>query len=88
MLSGAGFGDDAALAEAFGEQGLTNGVVDFVRASVVQVFAFQPDFRATVFVAEAFGMIKRGRAADVVGEFLAEARPEGGVILRGAVSVL
>ena len=88
MLSGAGFGDDTALAKTFSEQSLTNGVVDFVRAGMVQVFAFQPDFRAAHLVAEAFGVVKRGRAANVIGEFLAEARPEGGVILRGAVSVL
>ena len=88
MLSGAGFGNDAALAEALGEQGLTNGVIDFVCAGVVQVFAFQPNFRATVFIAEAFGMVKRGRATDIVGKFLAEARPEGGIVLRGGVSVV
>ena len=88
VLSGAGFGNDAALAEALGEQGLTNGVIDFVCAGVVQVFAFQPNFRATVFIAEAFGMVKRGRATDIVGKFLAEARPEGGIVLRGGVSVV
>jgi len=34
-------GDDALLAHALGEQGLTNGIVDLVRAGVVQVFSLQ-----------------------------------------------
>ena len=46
VLSGAGFGDDAALAHAFGQQSLSQAVVDFVRAGVEQVFALEIDFRA------------------------------------------
>ena len=38
MLAGASFGNDARLAHAFRQHGLADGVVDFVRASVVQVF--------------------------------------------------
>ena len=34
VLAGAGFGDDAFFAESFGEEGLTEGVVDFVSAGV------------------------------------------------------
>ena len=40
VLAGAGFGDDAPLAHPLREQNLPGGVVDFVRAGVIQVFAF------------------------------------------------
>jgi hypothetical protein len=41
MLAGAGFGDDAGLAHALGEQDLADAVVDLVRAGVVQLFALE-----------------------------------------------
>ena len=40
VLAGAGFGDDAPFAHPLREQNLPGGVVDFVRAGVIQVFAF------------------------------------------------
>src|SRR5206468_4177239 len=43
VLAGAGLGDDALLAHAEREEGLADRVVDFVRASVVEVFPFEPD---------------------------------------------
>ncbi len=46
VLAGAGLGDHARLAHAPGEQRLADGVVDLVRAGVVQVFALQVDLRA------------------------------------------
>src|SRR3990172_8771801 len=46
VLAGTGLGDDAALAHVAREQGLADGVVDFVRAGVVQVFALQINARA------------------------------------------
>ena len=45
VLAGAGFGDDAGLAHAPGEQDLADGVVDFMRAGVEQVFALEINFR-------------------------------------------
>ena len=50
MLAGAGLGDDARLAHAPGEQRLADGVVDLVRAGVVQVLALEQDPRAADFV--------------------------------------
>jgi len=41
MLARAGFGDDARLAHLCGEKALADGVVDFVRAGVEQVFALR-----------------------------------------------
>jgi hypothetical protein len=49
MLAGAGLGDDAGLAHALGQQGLADGVVDLVRAGVVQVLALEQDLRAADF---------------------------------------
>ena len=46
VLARAGFGDDAALAHAPGEQRLAEAVVDLVRAGVEQVFALDVDLRA------------------------------------------
>ena len=46
VLAGAGLGDDARLAHAPGEQRLADGVVDLVRAGVVQVLALEADLRA------------------------------------------
>lgn len=47
VLAGAGLGDDAGLAHAAGQQGLADGVVDLVRAGVVEVFALEQDLRPT-----------------------------------------
>ena len=57
VLAGAGFGDDAGLAHAFGEQDLADGVVDFVRAGVEQVLALEINLRAAEFAREAFGKV-------------------------------
>ena len=72
MLSGACFGNDAGLAHALGEHGLPNGVVYFVRASVVQVFALQINLRTTHFTAHARSVVNGGRPSDKVGQFVVE----------------
>ena len=54
MLTRAGFGDDALLSHALGEQSLAEAVVDLVRAGVQQVFALQIDLRAAQFLGEPF----------------------------------
>ncbi len=46
VLAGAGFGDDAGLAHAAGQQDLAHAVVDLVGAGVVQLVALEVDFRA------------------------------------------
>ena len=53
----AGFGDHTRLAHALGQHGLADGVVDLVRAGVVQVFALQVNLRATHFAAHASCMV-------------------------------
>ena len=66
VLSGAGFGDDAALAHAAGEQRLSQAVIDLVRAGVQQVFALEPDARAAQGFGQVFGEVERRGAAGVV----------------------
>ena len=78
VLAGAGFGDDALLAHAQGEQGLAEGVVDFVGAGVVEVFALEPDLRSAALVGKAAGVVEGRRASDVV----LEERSELGLKLR------
>ena len=42
-------GNDAALSHTAGKQYLTYGVVDFVCAGVIEVFAFEVDFTTVFF---------------------------------------
>jgi autotransporter-associated beta strand protein len=85
VLAGAGFGDDAFFAEAFGEQDLAEGVVDLVGAGVEQVLALEVDFGAAEFFGPAFGEIERGRAADVVVQQVVELGLERGIVFGGAL---
>ena len=66
VLSRAGFGDDALLAHAAGEQRLAEAVVDFVRAGVQQVFALDVDLRAAQRLAQTAREIERRGTAGVV----------------------
>src|SRR5450631_300089 len=65
VLTGAGFRDHAVLAHAFDEQALAEAVVDFVRARVEQVFAFEINFRAAKFCGQAAGEEKRRGASSI-----------------------
>ena len=66
VLPGAGFGNDAPLAHAPGEQGLAHGVIDLVRAGMIQVFTLEVNLRAGQFFAPVLGMIERRGAADIL----------------------
>ncbi len=79
MLAGAGFGDDAALAHAPGQQRLAQAVVDLVRAGVQQIFALDVDLRAARGFGEAAGVVERRGAARVVGEQMVEFVLESGI---------
>jgi len=77
MLTGAGFGDDAGLAHAFGQQGLTQHLVGLVGATVQQVFTLEVELGLG-----ALGQVatqgQRSRAPGVLGqqgtEFLMKGR--------------
>ena len=81
MLAGAGLGNDARLAHAAGQHGLADGVVDLVRAGVVQVLALEVDLRAALFAAHARGVVDRRGAADEVGQLVVEFGQEFRVVL-------
>ena len=88
VLAGAGFRDDALLAHALGEQPLAEGVVDFVRAGVEQVFALEVDFCAAELFRQALGEVERSGAAGEVVQELVELGLECGVGLGCGVCVL
>lgn len=79
MLSCACFGDDFVFAHSFGEQGLTDGVIDFVCAGVVEVFAFEVDFCTAAIVGESFSEVKGVGASDEGAEEFVEFLLERGV---------
>src|SRR5690606_23222749 len=85
VLAGAGLGDDPGPAHAAGQQRLADGVVDLVRAGVVQVLALEQDARAAVLAAEPLGEVDRARAADVVAEVGVQRLDEAGVGAGGVV---
>src|SRR5258706_13401452 len=68
MLPSASLGDDAFFAHAFGEQSLADGVVDFVSAGVVEIFALEINFSAAEFFGKSAREIKPRRPADIVVE--------------------
>ena len=88
MLSGAGFGDDAPLAHAGGQQRLAERVVDLVRACVREVFAFEKDSRAAGRLAEPLRLVQRGGAADIVLQQSIELDRESGIVTHGKVCAL
>ena len=81
VLTCACFGNDARFAHALGQHGLPNGVVDFVRAGVVQVFALQIDLSAAHFTAHASCVIDGGGASHKVRQFIFELGQKLGVVL-------
>jgi hypothetical protein len=48
MLTRTGFSNDPLLAHTQGQQSLTEGIVDFVRTGVVEVFTLQPNAWTTI----------------------------------------
>ena len=65
--------DDSLLAHAERQQGLADGVVDFVSAGVVEVFAFEVDLRAAAVLCETLRVVEGIRPADEGVEEVLEA---------------
>ena len=59
VLAGTGFGNHPRFAHALGQHGLADGVVDLVRAGVVEVLALEEDLRAPLLAAHALGVVNR-----------------------------
>jgi hypothetical protein len=75
VLSRAGLGQHAALAHAFGEQRLTERVVELVRAGVEQVLALEPHLAAEL-ARQSLRVPQRRRSAGVVAEEPCELAPK------------
>ena len=88
MLTRAGFGDDAPLAHAPGEQGLTERIVDLVRAGMREVFALEEDARAARHGAQPRGFVQRRRPAHVVLEQVRQFALERHIVANGLVGAL
>ena len=63
MLARAGFGNDARLAHLHDQQALADGVIDFMRAGVEQIFALQINAWSAEFFGEPRSELQRRRAA-------------------------
>ena len=83
--AGAGLGDHARLAHATRKERLADGVVDLVRAGVVQILALDVDLRAAAELGEALRMVDRARASDVVLQLVAELGFELRIVARRGV---
>ena len=66
VLASAGLGNHFGLAHVLGQQRLAQAVVNFVRAGVVEVFAFQINLRPALARRQALGMKNRAGPANIV----------------------
>ena len=87
MLSCPCFGNYARLAHAASQHGLADGIVDFVRAGVIQVFTLEIDLSATLFVRHACGVVDRRWTPDKMRQFVLEFTYELGIMLIFGVGV-
>ena len=81
MLTCASFGNDARLAHALGQHGLTDHVVDLVSAGVVEVFTLEVDLRAAHFAGHAGCVVDRRGTTHEVGQFGLEFSNEFRIVL-------
>ena len=85
VLPGAGFGNDAPLAHPLRQQTLSQSVVDFVRAGVRQILAFEVNLRPAAVPGEVGGVVQRRRPPGVMRQQVMQLRGKSGVVLGGAV---
>jgi hypothetical protein len=88
MLARARFGDDARLAHFHRQQPLANGIVDFVRPGMQQVFALQVNPRAAKFLRKTRSELQRRRPPGEILQQTLKLRLEGCIRFRKLVSAL
>ena len=88
MLARPRLRDDPPLPHPFREQGLTERVVDLVRAGVREVLAFQQNAGAAKRPAQVSGLVERRRTSDVVAKEHGELVPKGFVVSRREIGGL
>ena len=70
MLAGAGFRDHTGFAHVSGQQALPHGVVDLVRAGVIQIFPLEQNLCPTAVRGQAAGVINWRGTPDVLGQVI------------------
>ncbi len=88
MLARARFRDDARLAHFHREQSLADGIIDFVRSRVEQIFSLEINARAAEFFSEAGSELQRRRAASEILQKILEVRLKRRIGLRSFVRAL
>src|SRR5205814_9874207 len=66
VLAGAGLRDDPLLAHSFRDERLTDGVVNLVRAGVIEIFAFEEQSKSAAQLREFFRFGERRRTSDEI----------------------
>jgi hypothetical protein len=81
MLTGTGFSNDPLLAHAQGQQSLTEGIVNFVRTRVIEIFTLQPDawttIRTAVMSGQTLSFVERGGSPHIRFQQAVELSGEG-----------
>ena len=75
MLSSTSFSNNPFFAKALRQQGLADGVIDFVRTSVVQILALEPNF-ATCMARQGCRIGQRAWPTNKITQQFAEAPHE------------
>src|SRR6266700_8153442 len=88
MLPRSSFRDDPRLAHFRRQQPLPDGVVDFVRPGVQQIFALQVDSRTAELFREPRSKLQRRRASREILEQVLESYLKLAVRLRSFIGVL
>ena len=81
VLPGTGLGNDTGFADAFGEECLADGVVDFVSTSMCQILTLEPDGGTASELGQTLGLVQRSRTADKVLSVLSNFGKEVGIVL-------
>src|SRR6266550_5474880 len=85
VLARASFRDNARLAHLHGQQALADGVIDFMRAGVEQIFALQINAWSAEFFGEARSALQRCWAARKIFHKIVEASLKQGIRLRSFI---
>mmetsp|Transcript_9355 Transcript_9355/g.20199 ORF Transcript_9355/g.20199 Transcript_9355/m.20199 type:complete len:541 (+) Transcript_9355:716-2338(+) len=81
VLTRTSFGNNTGLSNAFGQQSLSNGVVDFVRTSVCQILAFEPNSGATREFGQTVSSVQRCGPANKIPTVFVKLGQEVRIIL-------
>ena len=85
MHACAGLGDHSLLAHAARQEGLADGVVDLVGASMVQVFPLQVDLSAAQNVGQTTGVVDGAGSAHVMFQLMGELGLELGIVAEAQI---